>query len=159
MCLDTFSNEIVVARRQRLQEPPAEQRRCAPGAERPPRCQQVSVADRVQLVRARQIVIAAKEAAGATLNWLADLPYDSRDRLHSKEHELAMLGVSWASDPVYDAALAREIEIARQRRRAASEVASGVAAEARPGLPSRAARRDRRISIAGREPDHADLAV
>jgi hypothetical protein len=104
----------------------------------------MSLADRVILVRARHIVMAAKEAAGATLNWLADLPYDSRGRLHSKEHELAMLSVSWASDPVHDAVLAHEIEVARQRRRAASEVAPGVAAETRLGTPSRVARRDRR---------------
>ena len=48
-----------------------------------------------------------------------------------------MLGISWATDPLHDAALAREIEVARQRRRAAGEVAPGVAAAARPDLPYR----------------------
>ena len=31
------------------------------------------------------------------LSWVANLPCDSRERLRSKEQELAMLGISWAS--------------------------------------------------------------
>jgi hypothetical protein len=66
---------------------------------------------------ARWVVAAAWQAVVAVLRWVADLPWDSRERLRSQEQELAMLGITWASDPVHDAALAREIEIARQRRR------------------------------------------
>jgi len=149
MVLDSYSNEIFVVRQRRGSEPPTERRRCAPGVERPPRCQGVSPTDRAIPGRARQIVMAAKEGVGTILSWVATLPCDSRERLRSKEHELALLGISWTTDSVHDAALAREIEVARQRRQAASEVAPGVAAEVRPSPSSLVARADRRISIAG----------
>jgi len=123
MVLDSYSNAIFVVRQRRGPSSPTERRRCAPRAERPPRCQGVFPTDRAILGRARQIVMAAKEAVGTMLRWVATLPCDSRERLRSKEQELAMLGISWATDPLHDAALAREIEVARQRRRAAGEVA------------------------------------
>jgi hypothetical protein len=123
MFLDSYSNLIFVARQRWLQEPPAERRRCALGVERHSNCQYVSPADRAILIRARQVVTAAREVVGAILSWFASLPCDSRDRLRSKEQELAMLGINWATDSVHDAALAREIDVARQRRRAAAEVA------------------------------------
>jgi hypothetical protein len=123
MFRDPSSNLIFVARQRRLQEPPAALRRCAPDAEHHATWLWVSPADRAMLHRARQVVVASRQAVAARLRWVANFPYDSRERLGSKEQELAMLGISWATDPLHDAALAREIEVARQRRRAAGEVA------------------------------------
>jgi hypothetical protein len=159
MFRDPSSSLIFVARQRRLQEPTAERRRCAPAAERRPTCQWVSPADRAILVRARQVVAAAREVVGAILRWVADLPYDSRERLGSKEQELAALGISWATDSVHDAALAREIEVARQLRRAVGDVAPGGVAAARPDLSPQAARGRRRNSIVRRELNHAGTAV
>jgi hypothetical protein len=122
MFLDSYSNLTFVARQRWLQAP-VERRWCAPGVERHSNCQYVSPADRAVLIRARRVVTAAQQVVGAILSWFASLPCDSRERLRSKEQELAMLGINWATDSVHDAALAREIDVARQRRRAAAEVA------------------------------------
>lgn len=46
------------------------------------------------------------------------LPYDSRERLTTKEQQLAMFGISWATDAPYDAELAQELAGARRRRQA-----------------------------------------
>ncbi|CAA9564661.1 MAG: hypothetical protein AVDCRST_MAG19-2133 [uncultured Thermomicrobiales bacterium] len=53
----------------------------------------------------------ARAAAAAGACWP-----DSRDRLRSPEHELARRGVTWASDPAHDLALARQLAAARARR-------------------------------------------
>ena len=98
------------------------------------------------LDRARQAVAAGRQAIAALLRWVTNLPYDSREQLGSKEQELAILGISWAIDPGHDTALAREIELARQRRRTAGELAPRGFVAARSG-PPRAIRGHRRISI------------
>ena len=157
MFLDSYSNLIFVARQRRLQDLPTERGQCTPGAERPPCYQRVSPADRAIRARARHIVTVAKEVVGTMLSWVANLPCDSRERLRSKEYELAMLGISWATDPVHDAVLAREIEVARQRRRAANERRArrrcrgspGPAFTGRPGRPSNLNRRAARGRHAG----------
>ena len=122
MEIDPCSREIVIGRYHHPRRPAPERRLCAPGAKR------------TILARGRQIVIAAREAARAARLWLAHLPFDSRDQLHSKEYHLARLGLSWVSDPEYDAALAHEIEAARLRRMT-SDDALGNAAQAEPGPP------------------------
>ena len=66
MFRDPSSNLIFVARQRRLQEPPAERCRRAPGAERHATCQWVSPADRPMLDRARHIVAAAKTVSRDT---------------------------------------------------------------------------------------------
>jgi hypothetical protein len=124
--VDPSSNLIVVIRERRLQDP-AQRRRSAPGTEH-------------RAAPHRQIFAAARQVVGTILSWVADLPYDSRERLGSKEQELAVLGISWATDPLHDAVLAREIEVARQRRRSAGELASGAIAAPRPGPPPEAIR-------------------
>lgn len=53
---------------------------------------------------------------GTTLARIGALPYDSRERLASKEEQLAALGINWATDAPYDAELAQELERARLRR-------------------------------------------
>jgi hypothetical protein len=105
-----------------------------------------------------RFIVAVRDAARATLSWLADLPCDSRERLHSKEYELATLGVNWMSDPAHDAELAQEIAIARRQRLASNQI-PGDAAMA-PGAPlSPSSQGDRPISSSGRTPDLADVAL
>ena len=135
MFRDPSSNLICVARQRCLQGPPAERRRCLPGAECHATWPSVSPAARALLDRVQQTVAAARQAVRAILSWVADLPYDSRERLDSKEQQLAVLGINWATDSVYDAALAREIEVARQRHRAAGDVAPRGIAASRPVPP------------------------
>lgn len=53
---------------------------------------------------------------GEGLARLGALPYDSRERLRSKEQDLASRGIRWAADAADDAILARELEAARRRR-------------------------------------------
>ena len=70
---------------------------------------------------------------GSVLAFVGSLAHDSRPRLRSNEEELASRGISWQSDPAYDAMLAQQIETARLR----SEVGlPGVAnsALARPAM-------------------------
>ncbi len=105
-----------------------------------------------------RFIVAVRDTARATLSWLGDLPCDSRERLHSKEYELATLGVNWVSDPAHDAALAQEIAVARQQRLASHQI-PGDAATA-PGAPlSPSSQGDSPISISGRTPDLADVAL
>jgi len=132
MYLDPYSNLISSTQQRRLREPSVHRRQ--------------SAADDGHHA-ARQVVAAVRQAVGAVVHWIADLPCDTRERLHSKEQELAMRGISWASDPAYDAALAREIAVARQRRREASALAYGGIAVHQNS--SQATRRNRRIAIAG----------
>jgi hypothetical protein len=55
---------------------------------------------------------------GAALAFVGSLAHDSRPRLRSSEEELAALGVTWQTDPAYDAKLAQQIQAARPRRQA-----------------------------------------
>jgi hypothetical protein len=134
MYLDPYSNLISITQQRRLKELSVQRHRPAPDNGRH---------------AARQAVAAVRQAVGAILRWVADLPYDSRERFHSKEQEFARLGVSWVTDPAYDAALACEIEVARQRHLAVVEFAQRADVPATPGpvSPSRSGRR--RIAVAG----------
>jgi hypothetical protein len=113
----------------------------------------VGTADETVLVHARQVVAVAVRAVRAALSWVADLPCDSRDRLRAREQDLAVLGITWVRDPDDDA-LAREIALAQQRRRALDVPARGAAAAAGPDSPPPTARGPRRSSAVGREWDH-----
>lgn len=144
MYLDPYSNLIFIAQQHRLQEPSVQPRESTAGDERR---------------AARRIVAAAWQALAAVLRWIGDLPWDSREQLQSKEQELAMLGTTWTSDPVYDATLAREIGVARQRRREVDALAQDGVAVIHEDLSLRTGRGHRLSSTARREPDLASLAM
>jgi hypothetical protein len=133
MYLDPYTNLIFIGQQRRLREPSVHRRQSAPGDGRH---------------AARRVVVAVWQAIGAVLHWVADLPCDSRERLRSKEQELAMLGITWASDPVHDAALAREITVARRGRLEAKALAYGGSTAVRQNS-SQATRGNRRIAIVG----------
>jgi hypothetical protein len=59
-----------------------------------------------------------RQIINAALDRIVLLLPDSRDKLRSKEQELAASGLTWATDPAHDEMLARQIESARLQRRA-----------------------------------------
>ena len=79
-----------------------------------------------------RVDLVAKTMARVAASVLACWP-DSRDGLRSPEHELARRGVTWASDPAHDQALARELASARAHR-AHPVPPAGVLAPATGGL-------------------------
>jgi hypothetical protein len=125
-----------------------------PDSQQAPTVIPVGTAGRTVRIGASQSVAAALRAMGAVLRWVADRPCDSRDRLRTKEQDLAILGIRWVSDPDDDAALALEIAVARQQRWALDVLARGAAAAASPDSPPPIARGHRRNSTIGREGDH-----
>lgn len=55
-------------------------------------------------------------AIGAALAHLSTLPHDSRDTLVSEDMERASFGITWATDVIHETELARELQVAHERR-------------------------------------------
>lgn len=80
----------------------------------------------------RPAIIALRQQGGVigvTFARIGALPSDSRERLTTKEQQLAELGISWATDTAYDAELARDLARSRLRRHKGVPTATSAPAE------------------------------